>query len=88
MEIIRKCEYCGKDFTAHSGRAKYCPDCRVLAGRAKALEHYYDHIEERRQYVAKYNKEYHAGLRRGYSQVGADNNHWRGVQIVAGMINT
>ena len=78
MEITKKCQYCGNDYITRSNNTKYCPECRIQVGRNKALQHYYEHREQRREYVAQYNKEYFAGERRGYNQSGENNNHWRG----------
>lgn len=78
MDIIKKCEYCGNAYTARSGRAKYCSDCRKQVGRDQALAYYYEHREQRSEYVKQYNAEYFAGKRRGYHQQGSSNNHWRG----------
>ena len=35
------CEHCGKETTRNSNRQKYCPDCKVIVERQKALDRYY-----------------------------------------------
>lgn len=74
------CEHCGKETTRNSNRQKYCPDCKVIVERQKALDRYYarekDEIYKAERAI--YYAEYRAGERRGYNQSGVNNNNWRG----------
>ena len=57
-EYHKVCELCGKEFIAYAHNAKFCPDCRLEAGRARARKNRkYDYKKWRAWYEA--NRERH-----------------------------
>ena len=73
------CGNCGGTFERRSNRQKYCPDCRLIVERQKALERYYnqEHTAEFKKEHAEYQRNYHKGILKGYNQKGENNNNWK-----------